>query len=84
MGLDDDEKFEKLVYFLPGDRRAIEYMEDDLRLTKAEAKASVHFASTESETEVSTLAQAINKLAQTQETSLKEILHRFNNMTQTV
>ena len=84
MGLDDDEKFEKLIQFLTRERRAIEYMEDELRLTKAEVKASVHLAYTESEIEASTLAQAISKLAQAQETSQKEILHCFNNMTQTV
>lgn len=84
MGLDDDEKFEKLPHFSSEERRAIEYMEDELGLTKAEGKASVHLASTENETEASILAQAISKIAQAQETSQKEILHCFNNMTQTV
>ena len=84
IGLDDDEKFEKLVEFLTNERQAIEYMEDETRLTKADTKASVHLASTESETEASTLVQAISKLTQSQETSQKQMLNCFNNMTQSV
>lgn len=59
-------------------------MEDEVRLTNADTKTSVHPASTESETEASTLAQAITKIAQTQETSQKQILNSFNHIIQSV
>ena len=42
--LDDDKKFKKLIRFLTEERQAIEYMEDELRLTKAEAEGISSFS----------------------------------------
>lgn len=61
LGLDDNEKNENLVKFLAKEPHNIEYMEDEERLTKADTKISAHLASTESESGVSTLVQAVSK-----------------------
>ena len=83
--LDDDEKFEELVKFLVEERKVIEYMEDDIRASKADMRVSVNAASTqESVDEVSSLSVAISKLAQSQESCQKQLLDCFNNMTHTI
>lgn len=83
--LDDNEKFERLVNFLVEERKVIEYMEDDIRASRADMKASVNAAFTQENTdEMSNLSIAISKLAQSQENCQKQLLDCFTNMAETM
>ena len=82
--LRDEEKFEELVRFLTEERQVIEYMDDELSLSKIETKGTVHLASRQETEQIGDLTQMICKLTKSQQSEQKQMLDYANTIAQTI